>query len=107
MMELIKIFTTFDELITAKILRFLNLAGIFVILALTVTGVFGSLFGNMHDIWGRESSRIYVLGSSLLGGAAGLVAWRILLEWVFVLFGIYERLGQIQKRLPRKRLPQP
>jgi hypothetical protein len=83
-------FLSFEKLITPTIIKAVYVIGLILILLGGVISFFTSLFA------GAFGSALL----TLLGTLVGLLAWRMYCELVIVLFGLYDRAGEIRDRLP-------
>jgi hypothetical protein len=95
MNDFVKRFITFDKLIATtliKILYWVGLAGIAVWGLIALVGAFGMM----------TQSVLAGLGMLIMvpiGLAVGVLFWRFLCEVYIVIFGIYDRLGEVRDRL--------
>jgi hypothetical protein len=88
-------FTSFDKLIAPSLIKFLYWVGVVFIVLGVVVGAFGSFTqGFMAGIGGLIAAPI--------AGLIGLIFWRFLCEVYLVIFGIYDRLGEIKDTLGAK-----
>ncbi len=92
---LVSRFTTFDKLIATSLIKFLYWVGIVFIVLGVIVGAFGSF---SQGFW----AGIVGLIAAPIGGILGLIFWRFLCELYIVLFGMYDRLGEIQKSLAQR-----
>jgi len=75
-------FLSFDEMVTPFIIHILY----WIIIALVVVGVIISLFHGFGQ---------FIVG--LIGGAIGIIFWRVTCELILVLFRIHGQLGEISR----------
>ena len=83
---------SFEKLITPTIIKIVYFIGIVVLAIVGVVGFFVSLFGG---------SFLSALGT-LVGAVVGILLTRIYCELLMVMFGIYDRAGEIRDRLPMR-----
>jgi hypothetical protein len=88
---LVSRFTTFDKLIATSLIKVLYWIGI----AFIVVGVVGGMLAAFTQGFG------YFIGSPFVGIIA-LILWRFTCELWIVTFGMYDRLGEIQKSLAQR-----
>ncbi|MDN3523666.1 DUF4282 domain-containing protein [Halomonas sabkhae] len=79
-------FTSFEKFLTPKLITFGYWVGIIVILLAGAGGVITALF----------SGEIIFLVINLIGILLGMIFWRVLCEGAILLFGIYDRLGEVR-----------
>lgn len=92
---IIKRFTSFDKLIATGLIKFIYWIGIALIAIGVVVGAFGSFrAGFMAGIGGIIVAPII--------GVISVIFWRFLCEIYIVLFGMYDRLGDIKGLLEKK-----
>lgn len=92
-------FTSFEKNLSLTLMRivyFLGLCGI--ALAAIVSG-FGA-FGVMRYSF---AAGIGTLLTAILGGSIGVLVWRVVCELWMVIFGIYDRAGQVRELLAEER----
>ncbi|NOX82808.1 MAG: DUF4282 domain-containing protein [Alphaproteobacteria bacterium] len=94
MSEFINRFRTFDKLIATSLIKLLYWIGIVVIALSVLAGVLGGFSQGF-------TSGIASLVLAPLAGAIGVIFWRFLCEIYIVIFGMYDRLGEIQKSLAK------
>jgi hypothetical protein len=93
--DIISRFTTFDKLIATSLIKILYWIGIAVI-------VIGTLFAMFAGFSNGFASGLGSLIAAPIGGVIGLIVWRFLCEIYIVLFGMYDRLGNIEKSLAKE-----
>lgn len=91
---IVKRFVTFDKLIATTLIKILYWIGIVFI-------VLGTLFGMFSGFGDGFASGIGRLVLAPIGGIIGLIVWRFLCEIYIVIFGIYDRLGDIRDGLAK------
>ncbi len=94
MNDFINRFRSFDKLIATSLIKLLYWIGIVVI----VLGVLAGLLGGFSRGF---TSGIASLVLAPLGGAIAVIFWHFLCEIYIVIFGMYDRLGEIQKSLAK------
>ncbi|WP_417477050.1 DUF4282 domain-containing protein [Maricaulis sp.] len=94
MNDLIKRFTTFDKLIATSLIKFLYWIGLAGIALSVIVGIFGAIGAMTQSFLAGLGMLIAVP----LGGVIGLVFWRFICEIYIVIFGIYDRLGEIRDK---------
>lgn len=87
-------FTTFDKLIATALIKVLYWIGIIFI-------VLGTLIGMFSGFGDGFISGVSLLVVSPILGIIGLIFWRFLCEVYIVIFGIYDRLGDIKDGLAK------
>lgn len=92
MNDIVKRFTTFDKLIATSLIKLLYWIG----LAVIVIGVLVGMFSGFAKGFGAGIVSIIV---APVAGIIGLIFWRFLCEIYIVVFGIYDRLGEIKDGL--------
>lgn len=94
MNSLVSRFTSFDKLIATtliKILYWLGIAGIAI-------GVLGGIIGGFSG--GFVPGLIALVVAPIIG-LIGLIFWRFVCEIYIVIFGMYDRLGEINQKLTK------
>ncbi|MBI1364953.1 MAG: DUF4282 domain-containing protein [Alphaproteobacteria bacterium] len=92
---IIKRFTSFDKLIATSLIKLLYWIGIVFIAIGVVVGALGAFrAGFMAGVGGIIIAPI--------AGVIGLIFWRFLCEIYIVLFGMYDRLGDIKSLLEKE-----
>lgn len=94
MNDLIKRFTSFDKLIATSLIKFLYWFGLAAIALGVVVGLFGAFAMMTQNFIGG----LGMLLITPIGGAIGLLFWRFICEVYIVIFGIYDRLGEIRDK---------
>ncbi len=94
MTDFINRFKSFDKLIATSLIKLLYWIGI-VLIAL---GVLAGILGGFSQGF---TSGITSLVLAPLGGILGVIFWRFLCEIYIVIFGMYDRLGEIQTSLAK------
>ncbi len=94
MSDFINRFKSFDKLIATSLIKLLYWIGI-VLIAL---GVLAGILGGFSQGF---TSGVASLVLSPLGGVLGIIFWRFLCEVYIVIFGMYDRLGEIQQSLAK------
>jgi hypothetical protein len=89
---------SFDKLIAPKVIKIVYFIGLIGIAIMGVLMIFGS-FSMMSYSFGAAIGQL-VLG--IIGLAVGTLMWRIMMELYIALFGMYERLGEINAKLSAK-----
>lgn len=92
--SIIKRFVTFDKLIATGLIKVLYWIGIIFI-------ILGTLFGMFSGFGDGFISGVGRLVISPIFGIIGLIFWRFLCEIYIVIFGIYDRLGDIKDGLAK------
>jgi len=85
-------FTTFDKLIATGLIKVLYWIGIVLI-------AIGTLFGMFAGFSNGVMSGLGSIIVAPIGGVIGVIFWRFLCEIYIVVFGMYDRLGNIEKAL--------
>lgn len=86
---------SFEKLITVRVTRLIYIVGL-------VVGVLSGVVGFVNGLSMMNYNAAMGLGTamlSLIGMLAGLLFWRLLCEFGIVVFGIYDRLGDIREQL--------
>ncbi len=90
MSELITRFTNFEKLISTGLIKFLYWIGLIGIALFTLFGMFsGFSIGFMAGLGTMIMSVVFAIFS--------IVMWRVMCEIYIVIFGMYDRLGNIQQ----------
>ena len=92
---IIKRFMTFDKLIATGLIKVLYWIGIVFIALGTVAGMFSG-FANGF------ASGLGTIIIAPIGGIIGIIFWRFMCEIYIVVFGVYDRLGNIEKSLAKE-----
>lgn len=92
MNSIISRFTTFDKLIATGLIKVLYWVGVAAIAILVLRGAFSG-FGNGFV------SGVGTIIVAPIGGLIALLFWRFLCELYIVIFGMYNRLGEISEKL--------
>ncbi len=92
MSDFISRFMSFDKLIATSLIKLLYWIGIAVI----VIGALITGFGGFANGFGSGLVSLIV---APVGAVLGIIFWRFLCEVYIVIFGMYDRLGEIQKSL--------
>lgn len=85
---MIKSFFKFDDFLFPKVARIVFVIGAIAIVVGCSVSVLVQLFAG----WGPVSARFGTAIFTLVGGAIGLLSWRIAVEMMLVLFSINDRL---------------
>ncbi|WP_114394776.1 DUF4282 domain-containing protein [Oleisolibacter albus] len=85
----------FDKMIAAALIKLIYWIG----LVLGTLGAIGSFFAAFTGYGGGLGQALAVL----VGWAVGVLFWRLVCEAWIVLFGIYERLGEVKAVLSQGR----
>lgn len=88
-------FMSFDKLIATGLIKVLYWIGIVLIALGTIAGMFGGF------AQGFGSGLVSFIVAPV-GGVIGLIFWRFLCEVYIVIFGIYDRLGNIETSLAKE-----
>jgi hypothetical protein len=92
----------FDKFVAPTLIRIVYWIGIVLIVLGTLAGIFGGsmMSGGMMGGYGGYGGGFNPAGAlfALIGGAAGLLIWRVMCEVWIVLFSINDRLGQLVDR---------
>ncbi len=88
-------FLTFDKLIATGLIKLLYWIGIVLILIGVVLGAFSGFAQGLTNGLGT-------LVLAPIGGAIGIIFWRFICEIYIVVFGMYDRLGDIKKALAKE-----
>lgn len=76
-----------------KIVYWIGIAGIVIYMLIA--------FAEAFEIMDYDAARGFgLLVGALLGGLFAFLFWRIVIEVYMVVFGIFERLGEVRDRLP-------
>lgn len=86
-------FTSFERFLTPKLILLGYWIGIVVILLSGIGGTLAALF----------SGEILFLVMNVIGALLGLIFWRVICEGAILLFGIYDRLGEVKDGLQETR----
>lgn len=92
MNSIISRFTTFDKLIATGLIKVLYWVGVAAIAILVLLGAFSG-FGKGFV------SGVGTIIVAPIGGLIALLFWRFLCELYIVIFGMYNRLGEISEKL--------
>jgi len=87
-------FFTFEKMIAPTVIKIVYWIGLVVL----TLGALGALFGGGGHMGGFLGRFIGVLVAYVVG----ILFWRIIMELYIVLFGIYDRLGEIRDRTNEK-----
>ncbi len=87
-------FTTFDKLIATSLIKFIYWVGIVVIIV-------GALFGAFSGFSQGFMTGLGSLVAAPIFAALSLVFWRFICELYIVIFGMYDRLGEISAKLDK------
>lgn len=87
-------FLSWDGYIFPKVARFIYYFGLALIALGTVISAFGGLFGS--GAMGEWGWGLLVFIGSLIGGALGLLVWRVTVELWTVLFSVHDVLIEIR-----------
>ena len=79
-----------------RIVYFLGLCGISLAALVSAFGAFGVMRYSF-------SAGLGTLLTALLGGSIGVLVWRVICELWMVIFGIYDRLGQVRELMTAER----
>lgn len=95
MSDFAKRFLTFDKLIATSLIKILYWIGVAGIALGTILAIFGAFaaFG------GGIAQGLGMLIMAPIGGIIALIFWRFICEIYIVVFGMYDRLGNIQDAL--------
>lgn len=98
MSGIISRFMTFDKLIATGLIKVFYWIGVVGIGLFTIVAIFGAFaaFGQGF------AQGLGMLILAPVGGVIGLIFWRFLCEVYIVIFGMYDRLGNIQEALGKK-----
>jgi Domain of unknown function (DUF4282) len=92
----------FDKFVAPTLIRIVYWIGIVLIVLGTLAGVAGtSMMGGMGGYGGYGGGGGFNAAGALfalVGGAAGLIIWRVVCEVWIVIFSINDRLGQLVER---------
>lgn len=88
-------FMTFDKLIATSLIKLLYWIGIALILLGVVVGAFGGFAQGLTNGLGT-------LVLAPIGGAIAIIFWRFICEVYIVIFGIYDRLGDIKNAVSKE-----
>ncbi len=94
MNDIISRFTSFDKLIATSLIKLLYWIGIVFI-------VLGVLVGALAGFSQGFGNGLVSLIAAPIGGILAIIFWRFLCEIYIVIFGMYDRLGEIQKSLEK------
>lgn len=85
-------FLSFEKLITPSVIKIVYWLGIAVLVVFGVGSFFMGLF------YGSFGAGLM----SLVGSVLGLLLWRVMCELYIVIFGMFDRLGQIRDGLSQR-----
>ncbi len=85
-------FFDFEKLVTPSVIKVIYWLGIAVL----------AVFGLASFFMGLLSGSIGAGLLSLVGSVLGLLLWRVMCELYIVIFGMFDRLGQIRDGLPQQ-----
>ena len=88
-------FFTFEKTLSLSLLRLVYVFGLIGIGIMVIVTIFGGLSAMRYSATAGLGSIML----ALLGGVVGTLLWRVTCELWMVIFGIYDRLGQIQMGL--------
>ena len=95
MSDLIGRFTSFDKLIATSLVKIFYWIGIVCIVIGALIAAFGGFAnGFMTGLGGLVLAPI--------GGVIAIIFWRFLCEIYIVIFGMYDRLGEISAKLDKR-----
>lgn len=94
MPEFIKRFLNFDDLIATTLIKILYWVG----LGLIALGILLQLFGAIVMLGRAPLAALGLLVAIPIGAAIAVLIWRFICEMYIVIFGIYERLGEIRDK---------
>jgi len=83
----IKKFLSFETMITPMIIKVIYVAGSVIIVLIALIAMFGGIAGGSFGAF----------FGGIFGGAVGLVAYRVYLEILILLFNIYRELKEVNK----------
>jgi Ni,Fe-hydrogenase I cytochrome b subunit len=92
-------FTSFEKNLSLTLIRmvyFLGLCGIALFATVSAFGAFGVM---RYSVAGG----IGTLLTAILGGSISVLIWRVICEVWMVIFGIYDRIGQVRELLAKER----
>jgi hypothetical protein len=86
-------FFSFEKYLTPTVIKIVYFIGLIVIALATLVGFLGGLFSFTFT---------GIIGALLVlvGGAVGILWWRVIIETTIIFFGIVDRLAEIRDRLP-------
>lgn len=90
-----KDFLTFDRLLAGNLIRFLYWLGLVII----VLFVFGSLAGSINTMRYDGWLGLLQFVVALIGGALGIIFWRVICEMYLVFLSMNDRLAEIRDKL--------
>jgi hypothetical protein len=88
----LSVFFSFEKLITPSVIKIVYWLGIAVLL----------VFGVASFFMGLLSGSLGAGLLSLVGSVLGLLLWRVMCELYIVIFGMFDRLGQIRDGLSQQ-----
>jgi hypothetical protein len=91
-------FFGFEKMLAGNIIRFLYWLGLIVI----VLFVFGSLAGSINTMSYNAWLGLLQFVVALIGGALGILFWRVICEMYLVFLSMNDRLKEIRERLPER-----
>lgn len=84
---------SFEKMIAPSLIRILYWVGIVIIAVGVLAQIFGGVGMMGHGFGGSGFGQILM---SLVGGVFAVLVWRVTCELWIVLFGIFDRLGEIR-----------
>ncbi len=88
---------SFEKLIAPKVLRVIYWLGLIGIGIFCLISIAGALAVMRYSF----ATGLGTIILSLIGGAFGVLLWRVMIELYSVFFGIFERLGDIRESLKK------
>jgi len=93
--------TSFEKNLSLALIRILYFLGLCGIALAAIVSAFGA-FGVMRYSFAAGMGTLLI---AILGGIIGILVWRVLCELWMVIFGIYDRIGQVRELLAQERQP--
>jgi len=93
--------TSFEKNLSLALIRILYFLGLCGIALTALVSAFGA-FGVMRYSFAAGMGTLLI---AILGGIIGILVWRVLCELWMVIFGIYDRIGQVRELLAQERQP--
>lgn len=94
---------SFEKTLSLTLLRFVYYLGLVGIALAVIVKALGGI-GTMRY---SAATGLGAVLLSLLGGGLGVLLWRVMCELWMVIFGIYDRLGQIREHLEAPSVREP
>ena len=89
---------SFEKNLSLTLIRIVYFLGLCGIALFAIVSAFGSL-GVMRYSF---TAGVGTLLTAILGGGIGVLIWRVICELWMVIFGIYDRIGQVRELLAKE-----